>query len=277
VSPKADEDQIFTSGKLVINAKANVEPEKYKKDVRWEIQDIQGSKKTIKPEKGAEVTIIFDKLPSDNNQFGEKTITASVNGKQDQVKIRVFFERDARDNPERKDPNWFYYWKQGAVVGLKDFAYKPKGSYYDPRSDQLVISDEAKGKLPSGTVPLKPQVTRWGELKPCTVQGSITLKATDGVYSAARVVAHELEHQRLARLALQGRDGDGDLVPDDLEKTSPFCLDSKLTNTHDIAVDDGASGDSEVLAIEAESKSTDRVKRELDWASPGSQSKKSVE
>jgi hypothetical protein len=106
------------------------------------------------------------------------------------------------------------------------------------------------------------------------VQESITLKATDGVYSAARVVAHELEHQRLTKLALQGRDGDGDLVPDNQEKTSPFCFDQKITNTHDIAVDDGASGDSEVLAIEAESKSADRVKRELDWASPGSQSKK---
>jgi hypothetical protein len=274
VSPKSDEDQVFKSGKLVINAEAKVEPEKYKKDVRWEIQDIQGSKKTIKPEKGANVKITFDKLPSDNNQFGEKTITASVNGKQDQVKIRVFFERDTKDNPEGKDPNWFYYWKQGAVAGLKDFTYKTGGSYYDPRSDHLVISDEAKGGLPSGKVPLKPQMTRWGELKPCTVQGSITLKATDGVYSAARVVAHELEHQRLTKLALQGRDGDGDLVPDNLEKTSPFCLDPKITNTHSIAVDDGASGDSEVLAIDAESRSSDRVKRELDWASPGSQSKK---
>lgn len=274
VSPKPDEDQIFKSGKLVINAEANVEPEKYKKDVRWEIQDIQGSKKTIKPEKGAKVTVTFDKLPTDNNQFGEKTITASVNRKQDQVKIRVFFDRDAKDNPEGKDPNWFYYWKKGAVAGLNDFTYKTGGSYYDPRSDQLFISDEAKGELPSGKVPLKPQVTRWGEPKPCTVQGSITLKATDGVYSAARVVAHELEHQRLTKLPLQGRDGDGDLVPDNLEKTSPFCLDQKITNTHDIAVDDGASGDSEVMAINAESNSADRVKRELDWASPGSQSKK---
>ncbi len=277
VSPKADEDQVFKSGKLEIRAEAKVEPSKYEKDVVWEIEDVQGSKKTIKPTKGSKVTITFDKLPSDNNQFGEKTITASVNGKQDQVKVRFFFERDGKDNPGGKDPNWFYYWKQGAVTGLNDFTYKTGGSGYDPSSDKLFISDEAKGELPSGQVPLKPQVTRQGDTKPCTVQASITFKATDGVYSAARLVAHEMEHQRLTRMTKGGKDfaidKDGDGVRNDIEIKSPFCLDPMEKNTHGIA-GGKFDGDNEVLAIDAESKSSNRVKSELDWASPGSQSKK---
>ncbi len=280
VSPKPDEDQVFKSGKLMIKAKAKVEPSKYEKDVVWEIEDVQGSKKTIKPTKGSEVTITFDKLPSDNNQLGEKLITAKVNGTQDQVKVRFFFERDAKDNPEGKYPNWFHYWKQGAVIGLNDFTYKTGGSYYDPSSDKLFISDEAKGELPSGKVPLKPQVMRLGELNkpPCRVQASITFKATDGVYSAARVVAHEMEHQRLSRMTKGGKsrdkDRDGDGVQNDIETNSPFCLDPNAKNTHDISIGGGFDGDNEVLAIDAESKSSNRVKSELDWASPGSQSKK---
>lgn len=277
VSPKADEDQVFKSGKLEIKAEAKVKPSKYEKDVVWEIEDVQGSKKTIKPTKGSKVTITFDKLPSDNNQFGEKTITASVNGKQDQVKVRFFFERDGKDNLGGKDPNWFYYWKQGAVTGLNDFTYKTGGSGYDPSSDKLFISDEAKGELPSGQVPLKPQVTRQGDTKPCTVQASITFKATDGVYSAARLVAHEMEHQRLTRMTKGGKDfaidKDGDGVRNDIEIKSPFCLDPMEKNTHGIA-GGKFDGDNEVLAIDAESKSSNRVKSELDWASPGSQSKK---
>lgn len=132
VRPQPDQDQMFRSGKLVMDTEAKVEPSKYEKDVVWEVQDIQGSTKTISPEKGAKVTITFDGLPSDNGQFGEKLITAKVRGQQDQVKVRTFFERDGKDNPGGQDRNWFYYWRQGAVAGLENFKYKEGGSYYNP-------------------------------------------------------------------------------------------------------------------------------------------------
>jgi hypothetical protein len=273
VSPKPDEDQVFSSGKLAIKVEAKVEPSKYEKDVVWEVQDVQGSKNSVTPSKGAKVTIRFDGLPSDNAQFGEKLITAKVRGQQDQVKVRTFFERDAKDNPGKRDPNWFYYWRQGVVVGLEDFKYKTGGSYYDPNTDELVISDEAASQLPGGSVPLKPQITYFGTNKVCTVTRSITLTPTDGVLSAARLVAHELEHQSLFRASRTGRHSDKDLVSDAVELSSPFCLDPKLDNTHGINVGDGADGDNEVLAIDAESRSSGRAKTNLDWASPGSQSK----
>jgi len=72
----------------------------------------------------------------------------------------------------------------------------------------------------------------------------------------------------------QKKDKDGDGVPNHIETNSPFCLDPNAKNTHDISIGGGFDGDNEILAMDAESKSSNRVKRELDWASPGSQSKK---
>jgi hypothetical protein len=160
------------------------------------------------------------------------------------------------------------------VAGLESFKYKTGGSYYDPNTDELVISDEAAGQLPGGSVPLKPHITYFGTNKVCTVARSISLTPTDGVFSVARLVAHELEHQRLFKASRAGRDRDGDYVTDQVELASPFCLDPRVNNTHSINVGDGADGDNEVLAIEAESKSSGRAKTNLDWACPGSQSKR---
>lgn len=281
VSPKPDDDQVFKSGMLVINAKAKVEPSKHEKDVIWEIEDVQGSKKTIKPEKGSEVKITFDKLPKDNNQFGEKLITAKVNGKQDQVKVRFFFERDAKDNPEGKYPNWFYYWKQGAVKDLNRFSY-------DPNVRAAGEHNFAKAKLLVGPLASKVMIpVRIALTGKCGGQ-SIVIPRTDGVDTAARVVAHELEHERLFKSKKQDRDGDG--VDDNEENHSSYCLDSMNKNTHGLkaqmlGINDPKAaadpnkvlnefGDNELLAIAAEQKYSERVKRDKDWASPGSQSKK---
>jgi hypothetical protein len=282
VSPKPDEDQVFKSGKLVINAEAKVEPSKYEKDVVWEIGDVQGSKKTVKPTKGSKVTITFDKLPTDNNQFGEKLITAKVNGKQDQVKVRFFFEPDPKDNPEGKYPNWFYYWKQGVVKDLNRFTYDPN----------LRASGEhnfAENKLLVGPLASKPMIPVSIPLKGKCSGQFIVIPKTEGVDTAARTVAHELEHERLFKSKKQDRDGDG--VDDNEETHSPYCLDPAFNkNTHgltaqmmgindpqQIAKDNktlGEFGDNELLAIAAEQKYSERVQRDKDWASPGSQSKK---
>lgn len=278
INPQPSTKHVFHSGKLVIEAEAKVEPAKYEKEVVWEIQDIQGSTKTIEPEKGSKVKITFDKLPADNREFGEKTLTAKVQGKQDQVKIRVFFCKDENDNPEGKYPNWFYYWRQGVVAGLERFIYEQGGSYYDPATQKLVISDDAASSLPGGSVPLKKEVIKRDGTR-CTLEASIVITATEGVDSAARVVAHELEHyKRFEDMINRLPDYDGDRVADKVENESPYCLDSQNSNTHDLKVTKGTAGDDEVLAMAAEaeeSKSKSRVRHDLDWSSPCSQSKKS--
>ncbi len=128
LDPQPDSDQVFDNAKLVIEAKAKVEPAKYAKDVEWEVEDIEGSEKTIEPKKGDKVEISFDGLPEKNDQFGKKKITARVGGKQDQVTVKVFFKRDGKDNPYLLTPNWFYYWKQTrAASGHADAIQYGKG------------------------------------------------------------------------------------------------------------------------------------------------------
>lgn len=275
VNPWSDSEHVFKGKKMVIEAEAKVEPAKYENEVIWEIQDIQGSRKTIRPGRGKKVKITFDKLPSDNNQFGEKTIKAKVQGKQDQVSVRVFFTKDGKDNHEEKYPNWFYYWRQGVVAGLERFEYRPGGSYYDLATQKLYISDDAASNLIGGTVPLKKVVTKRDGTR-CT-PASIVISPTKGVDSVARVVAHELEHyQRVSDLRLG--DYDGDRVATPIEEASPYCLNPiKSPNTHNLNVSDGTPGDDEVLAMAAEaeeSRSKSRVRRNLDWACPGSQCKR---
>ncbi len=284
VSPGPDSNHVFGSkvpAVLEIKAEAKVDPAKYEKEVTWEVQDIQGSRKTIKPEKGNKVTITFNKLPEKNDQFGLKKITAKVRGKQDQVTVKVFFAKDGRDNPEGKYPNWFYYWRQGVVTGLERFQYERGGGSYDPKTGKLVIGDEAASSLPGGTVPLKNEVMK-PDGKKCKVQGMIKIVQTEGADSVARVVTHELEHERLFKLTGGKRTGDQDQdgVPDAVELGelgSLFCLDPRNDNTHELKKPkDGASGDDELLAMFAEAKESEsksRVKRDKDWASPGSQSK----
>jgi hypothetical protein len=111
---------------------------------------------------------------------------------------------------------------------------------------------------------------------------------TDGVDTAARTVAHELEHERLFKSKKQDKDGDG--VDDNEENHSSYCLNSMDQNTHGLTagmlgVNDPQAvaradkllkqfGDNELLAIAGEQKYSERVQRDKDWASPGSQTKK---
>lgn len=271
--PQTDEKLVYENGKLVIPAEASVEPAEYEKDVVWEIDNIQGSNKTISPARGSKVTMTFNKLPQDNDQFGEKKITARVKGAEDHVTIRVFFSKDDHDNPGGKDPNWFYYWRQGVVGGLEGFQYKPGGSYFDPATGELVVSDDAAGSAGGGSVPLA------GGKTGCTMGAhSIDLVDTEGVDTVARVVAHELKHEELFQgtvnkktgKASRMKDRDSDGVPDRMESSSPYCLDPMSDNTHNLPADHG-TGDTETLAISAEAASQGRANHNLDWASPGSQ------
>jgi hypothetical protein len=278
IQPKPDTQYIFgekSSTQIIIEAKAKVEPAKYAGEVEWDVENIEGSQKTIDPLKGEQVRVIFNGLPAKSNQFGKKKITARVRGKEDQVTIKVFFRKDAKDNPEGNYPNWFYYWRQGAVAGLERFAYEPGGSYYDPATQKLVISDDAATSLIGGTIPLKKAVTKRDGTR-CNVQTSIVISPTKGLDSVARVVAHELEHyQRFLEIGKKG-DHDDDRVPTSTENVSLFCLDFQNPNTHNLNPKDGTAGDDELLAMAAEaqeSKSKSRVKPNLDWACPGSQCK----
>jgi hypothetical protein len=53
-------------------------------------------------------------LPRHNVRFGQKRLIMQVPdlGIRRTIHFSVFFPRDATNNPEGRDPNWFYYWNQ---------------------------------------------------------------------------------------------------------------------------------------------------------------------
>ncbi|WP_460175929.1 hypothetical protein [Thermodesulfovibrio hydrogeniphilus] len=111
------------TGNLMLELEAKTTPAKYADYVEWDIPELEGSTmKIIYPQsgssipKGSKIMVMYQDLPLYNDAFGKKTITARVNVDnciaEDKKEIMIFYPRDAKNNPEGKYPNWFYYWKQ---------------------------------------------------------------------------------------------------------------------------------------------------------------------
>lgn len=84
-------------------------------------------------------TVTFTGLPDNNSDFGKKTATVSCDGVICDAKdYEVFFPKEATNHPGGQvgSPNWFYYWKDGAVCGI------PADSEYDPDGDGIPSSEE---------------------------------------------------------------------------------------------------------------------------------------
>jgi hypothetical protein len=113
-------------GVLELDFEAKVTPAQYEQDVQWIVPEIKGSTLTVDPPnaKGSHIKVTYTGLPTDNNEFGAKTVEARVSlggcQTQDLKFIKVFYLRDAMNNPEGKYPNWFYYYKQTPAA-------KPRG------------------------------------------------------------------------------------------------------------------------------------------------------
>ena len=84
--------------------------------------DYGGSTFTEADNKGKIVWIEFKGLPTDNGEFGLKTVQMSACGIQQTNDIEIFYSKSATNNPDGNSPNWFYYWN--AVIGDPDAIYK---------------------------------------------------------------------------------------------------------------------------------------------------------
>jgi hypothetical protein len=72
----------------------------------------------------------INSMPASNADFGDKNglvkVSNSINNipneescedkKGKEVKVKVFFEKDAMNNPNGTVPNWFYYWSQISLI-----------------------------------------------------------------------------------------------------------------------------------------------------------------
>ncbi len=99
--------------KLWLNGKENKEDE-----VEWEISPNPNNMFSSENyESGRKVKIRVEKLPVANNDFGNKNIKAKYDAEKclcesEEIEVKIFFPLEAKNNPDAKDPNWFYYWKQ---------------------------------------------------------------------------------------------------------------------------------------------------------------------
>ena len=154
--PGAETDFVFHNGKLLFTAEAKITPANMAGQVTWDVPKIGNEsdreiKVTHNPVTGvSKVVVTYKKLPEGNDDFGSKTITASLPDQElsDSKEFRVFFERDGTDHPDSgdaKSANWYYYWKQGPVPKLDQFTYEDseKGGYYDWTNHTLTIGKTA--------------------------------------------------------------------------------------------------------------------------------------
>ena len=115
-------------GKLEFTLEAEVTPAALAEEVKWELPDLPGAQRETIPAdaKGKVLQVIYTGLPQGNQDFGRKTIKATVQQDRCQAQaekvLSFFFPAFARNNPGGSDPNWFYYWKQtSAALGPARF------------------------------------------------------------------------------------------------------------------------------------------------------------
>jgi hypothetical protein len=107
---------------LTVKARATTDPASVAQKVHWKFPDIPGAALTITPvtATGAEVEAVYRGMPARNGDFGEKTLSASLESEgcpvTEERTFSIFFPRDEKNHPGPNPdwPNWLYYWKQSA-------------------------------------------------------------------------------------------------------------------------------------------------------------------
>ncbi len=306
VSPEDRSRHVFSdeyllsenSNKLTLELEARTVPERYADSVEWTIPEIEGSHRTITPvstsstPKGRKFTVVYKGLPEDNNEFGRKTVKATL--KVDSCKIektrevQFFYPRDEKNNPEGKYPNWFYYWKQtpaarpfGQNVRI---AYQCEGipgdkcqcvnrgvigqynPYYSGYKTINVCNLKTNTWNPDTFYVELPAIKR---SIPSTLSGRRFLSYTY-IDTFAVDVMHEFTHFNNFHTFWpdgwkSAEDTDKDDVPDRLEEGLGFRPGVKQTYWQDVDL----NGDEELLTLEATYDYRVGTFDEYDWARPG--------
>ncbi len=216
---------------------------------------------------------VFTALPANNASFGEKKVTATIDGLNGVFagKTKIFFDRDAKNHPGTgtgTTPNWYFYWQQGAVGGgLDDFVYAGTHSSirgrYDPTTDTLYIY---------GSAPEAKTTTAVQHKTNTNLSFNIGIDA-EGIDAVAGTVIHEKKHKWVSDNWSTLPDTDGDDVPDSEEGIAPYYFAINDPDTYNLASTIDSSyasyGDQEFLCRQEEPGFvSDETK---DWANPGKQ------
>ena len=294
VSP-SEVKQVFNSGtpgELTMDLVADVTPSQYEQDIKWIIPEIKGSTLIVDPPsaKGRHVTVTYKGLPESNDQFGPKTIQAVVNvggcTTSEAREIKVFYLRDAANNPGGQQPNWFYYWKQtpaarprGQMVNI-EYGGMSVGECTNPRvpaqyspglghatihiCDLNKLGSEFQNRFPKLSIN-PPYFEGWGESK--------------YIDTFATLVVHEFVHWQAYHTWREGKtlqqmnaeDTDQDGVPNSAEADFHFDPNKFQTHFANHAELQNIGGDEEWLAYSSMLEIKFGALDKYDWSRPGKQ------
>ncbi|MGB8225453.1 MAG: hypothetical protein WCE45_01105 [Sedimentisphaerales bacterium] len=245
-------------------------------DISVDCDNIGDSVKSIGPvtKEGNiyKVTITYAGLPTNNSDFGYKTIKIRYKGIEiGKRKIKVFFPKYGKNHPGEgsgETPNWYYYWKQtNAHYGncQYDEPADPKlqGGYTDwdaPNYTSYVCQD-----TPIHYTPGSPSDNNEVPL--------------DGIDTFAWTCRHEWRHH-ISLLAWWGAGGyvaaqdiDRDLIPDNLENGFTVADGGPFDpNKYDTYDQDWPPNDDERYTVVTQDHWQKGSADNEDWANPGHQS-----
>ncbi len=235
-----------------------------------------------------EVKAVFTGLPTNNSDFGPKTLWAQVvDGAvvvaSAQQPIEVFYPRLAVNNPgtgRNFGPNWFYYWKNGNVCGATTgWEYAPGWDYgyYMPSEDHINVENSA------------PTMNTGPETYTNDTGGAIVVSGQGiGPACCTETIAHEFQHKWFydnwdALIAAAEADGEnnGDDYDDPDDDGIPniaeagylgVTTDPDDPDTYNMGADYSTYGDEEVRCRMKELNTGLTVAEGDDWAYPGSNS-----
>jgi hypothetical protein len=209
-------------GKLSITTQGSTKPLSIFSDsLVWSITPITGSHFMVVPSssRGHSVNFVFTNLPSDNDQFGNKYIKASLPrfNLAESVLVKVFFLKYAHNNPSDTLPNWYYYWRTCDIIPQfnSEILYDAIDTSCYAKTNGLVISITRIGadQWLSNSVCIGPYYCFGGP-------------SVQGIDCTASVIAHEMFHQWLHQQWETGEwvgvpppfpDDDGDGLPNIFE------------------------------------------------------------
>lgn len=216
----------------------------------------------------------YQGYPTRNGGFGRKTATFACRGMTISQDFEVFFPKFGKRHPPcaicPNCPNWFYYWRDGAVCGINDNCVYDDTAVYGytlPGFDRLIRLGPRAALVNSGPEPYESSLDGFGSV---VVTGS-----GKGIQCVAETIQHEAHHLDIYdRFHGQGEDPDGDGIP----TTEEGILDGMTThpnnpNTYNLDEVYQKYGDDEVRCRKIEQSLSIPMYPASDWANPGCQHK----
>jgi hypothetical protein len=279
---------------LELKLQVKTKPEQYADSVDWIIPEMEGVKRKILQgaPKGRQLDVLYENMPKENSQFGKKKVTASLKvgacTATETREVQFFYPRDAKNNPEGKYYNWFYYWKQTPAAkpfnqtvniefggtqfdACKDFhvpaMFKPAYMY------KTIHICDLTAKLDNKFSITFPKIKRSNPATHITK----TYGTTTHIDSYAIIMRHEFTHfnayhtwregKTLEQMDMEDTDQDG--VPDSLEPGMGFEVGKFQTYWGNDPDWKRMGGDEEILAYESMYDYVFGTYDAYDWGKPG--------